>query len=145
LADRSTPITCNIPEEVVNFSNFPQKARQTLTVYAGDYLLFLCQAVVRNKRGAFDAVLSCRGGAQSKSAFKQVCPSSNPNSPSREDRDWLSTKLPVLVFIVATFAEKHLVFQKILLFTGDAYIQASPYDKYCGIGFDISDPILGDT
>lgn len=47
--------------------------------------------------GAFDAVLSCRGGAQSKSAFKQVCPSSNPNSPSREDRDWLSTKLSVLV------------------------------------------------
>ena len=41
---------------------------------------------------------------------------------------------------MATFAEKHLVFQKILLSTGDAYIKASPYDKYCGIGFDISDP-----
>lgn len=52
----------------------------------------------------------------------------------------IATGFPRNCLCWSTFAEKHLVFQKILLSTGDAYIKASPYDKYCGIGFDISDP-----
>ena len=71
-------------------------------------IFFLCRAVIRNNERAFDAVLSCHGGAQSKSGFKQAIPASNPNSPSKEGREWFSTKLAVLVFHCDNFSQKKM-------------------------------------
>ena len=67
--DRTTSVICTIPEDFVKFCSFQQKARQNFMILAGDKLFFLCQAVVIR---AFDAVMRCRGGDESKEAFKRV-------------------------------------------------------------------------